>query len=75
MLRNRNTIEFLGICESIHNSKFNSVEFDTVKKEVGLNAFTISPSQWIKKTNAIEQMTILVENAKEEILKLEGDEK
>lgn len=56
-LRNRNTVEFLGIWESIHNPKFNRVEFDTVKKEVGLNSFTLSPSQWIKKTDAIGLVT------------------
>jgi hypothetical protein len=51
-LRNRNTIEFLGIWETIHNSEFNRVGFDTVKTQAGLNSFTISPSKWIEKTNA-----------------------
>jgi len=51
-LRNRNTIEFLGIWEKIHNSKFNRVGFDTVRLQAGLNSFTISPSKWIETTNA-----------------------
>jgi len=51
-LRNRNTIEFLGIWEKIHNSNFNSIGFDTVKTQTGLNSFTISPSKWIETTNA-----------------------
>ncbi len=52
-LRNRNTIEFLGIWEIIHNSNFNRVGFDTVKSSTGLNSFTISPSKWIELTNAM----------------------
>ncbi len=52
-LRNRNTVEFLGIWEKIHNPNFNRVRFDTVRLNSGLNSFTISPSKWIKITNAI----------------------
>ena len=51
-LRNRNTVEFLGIWEKIHNQDFNRVGFDTVKSNVSLNSFTISPSKWIEETNA-----------------------
>ena len=51
-LRNRNSIEFLGIWEKIHNPEFNRVGFDTVRMQAGLNAFTISPSKWIEITNA-----------------------
>lgn len=51
-LRNRNTIEFLGIWEKIHNPEFNRVGFDTVRMQAGLNSFTISPSKWIETTNA-----------------------
>jgi hypothetical protein len=51
-LRNRNTIEFLGIWEKIHNYEFNRVGFDTVRLQAGLNSFTISPSKWIETTNA-----------------------
>ena len=52
-LRNRNTIEYLGIWESLYNPDFNPLEFEGVKKEAGLNAFTLSPSKWIESTGAI----------------------
>ncbi len=52
-LRNRNTIEFLGIWEKLNNSNFKPVEFDGFRKEAGLNSFTLTPKQWIEKTNAI----------------------
>jgi hypothetical protein len=52
-LRNRNTIEFLGIWEQLNNPDFKPVEFDGFKKQAGLNSFTLTPSQWIEKTNAI----------------------
>ena len=52
-LRNRNTVEFLGIWEKLHNPAFNSVEFDGIKSQTGLNSFVITPKQWIEKTGAI----------------------
>jgi len=52
-LRNRNTIEFLGIWESLNNPDFNSVEFDGFRIQAGLNSFTMTPRQWIEKTGAI----------------------
>jgi hypothetical protein len=52
-LRNRNTIEFLGIWEQLHNSDFKPVEFDGFKKQAGLNSFTLTPKQWIEGTQAI----------------------
>jgi len=52
-LRNRNTIEFLGIWEQLNNPNFKPVEFDGFKKEAGLNSFTLTPKQWIEKTGAI----------------------
>ena len=52
-LRNRNTIEYLGIWESLYNPDFNPLEFEGIKKEAGLNAFTLSPSKWIESTGAI----------------------
>jgi len=52
-LRNKNTIEFLGLWEKINNSNFKGVEFDTFKNEAGSNSFTLSPSKWSKITNAI----------------------
>ncbi|MCR4327537.1 MAG: KilA-N domain-containing protein [Nanoarchaeota archaeon] len=52
-IRNRNTLEFLGIWEEIYNGNFNAVEFDGFKKISGLNSFTLTPKQWVEKTNAI----------------------
>jgi len=52
-LRNRNTIEFLGIWESLNNPGFNSVEFDGFRKTAGLNSFALTPRQWIEKTGAV----------------------
>ena len=52
-MRNRNTIEYLGIWESLYNSQFNPLEFEGFKKDAGLNAFTLSPQKWINATNAI----------------------
>ena len=52
-LRNRNTIEFLGLWEKLNNPNFKPLEFEGFKKEAGLNAFTLSPKKWIESTNAI----------------------
>ncbi len=52
-MRNRNTIEFLGIWESLYNPDFKPLEFEGFRKEAGLNAFTLSPKKWIETTNAI----------------------
>ena len=52
-LRNRSTIEFLGLWEKINNSQFKGVEFDPLLFESGSNSFTLSPTKWIEKTNAI----------------------
>ena len=52
-IRNRNTVEFIGIWEQLNNPGFNPVEFDGFRKEAGLNSFTLTPKQWIEKTNAI----------------------
>jgi hypothetical protein len=51
-MRNRNTIEFLGVWEQLFNPCFNPLEFEGFRKEAGLNAFTMSPSRWIESTNA-----------------------
>ena len=51
-LRNRNTIEYLGIWETLYNTDFKPLEFERFKKEAGLNAFTLSPTKWIESTNA-----------------------
>ena len=50
-MRNRNTVEFLGIWETLHNPNFNPLEFEGFRKEAGLNAFTLSPTRWIEVTN------------------------
>ena len=52
-LRNKNTIEFLGIWEKMYNPNFNSPEFEGIKNEAGLNRFILSVKQWTEKTNSI----------------------
>ena len=52
-MRNRNTIEFLGIWETLYNPTFNPLEFEGIRSEAGLNAFTMSPTRWVELTNAI----------------------
>lgn len=52
-MRNRNTIEYLGVWESLYNPEFKPTEFEGFKKEAGLNAFTLSPQKWVNATNAI----------------------
>lgn len=52
-LRNRNTVEFLGIWEQIYNPNFNCGEFAIIKSKAGLNSYKISVKEWVQKTNAI----------------------
>ena len=52
-LRNRNTVEFLGIWEKINNPDFNYGEFAVIKSQAGLNSYKISVKEWVEKTNAI----------------------
>ena len=52
-LRNRNTVEFLGIWESVYNPSFNYGEFAIIKSQAGLNSYKISVKEWVEKTNAI----------------------
>ena len=52
-LRNRNTIEFLGIWEELHNPNFNYGEFAIIRSNAGLNSYKISVKEWTEKTNAI----------------------
>jgi len=52
-LRNRNTVEFLGIWESVFNPGFNYGEFAAIKSQAGLNSYKISVKEWVEKTNAI----------------------
>lgn len=51
-LRNKNTIEFLGIWEEMYNADFNSTEFEGIKNQAGLNRFVLSVKQWVEKTNS-----------------------
>ena len=52
-IRNRNTIEFLGVWERLNNTDFNPIEFDGIRKKAGLNSFVLTAKQWAEKTNAI----------------------
>jgi hypothetical protein len=52
-LRNRNTVEFLGIWERVHNPGFNYGEFAIIKSQAGLNSYKISVKEWVAKTNAV----------------------
>ena len=56
-LRRKDTIEFLGLWESLYNKNFNSVEFDRIKSEAGSNAFTLSPKRWVETSGAIGIVT------------------
>jgi hypothetical protein len=52
-MRNRNTVEFIGLWETLNNPHFKPVEFDTFRKQAGLNSFNLTPKKWIEATNAI----------------------
>jgi hypothetical protein len=52
-MRNRNTLEFIGIWEQIHNPDFKGIEFETFRKKAGLNSFSLTPRKWIDATGAI----------------------
>jgi hypothetical protein len=52
-LRNRSTIEFIGLWEQLNNLNFNSIEFDGIKNVSGSNSFSLTPKRWIETTNAI----------------------
>jgi len=52
-LRNRNTVEFLGVWETVNNPNFNCGEFATIRSHAGLNSYKISVKEWVDKTNAI----------------------
>lgn len=72
-MRNRMTIEFLGLWEKINNSNFNHIEFDVFRSKAGLNSFYLTPTQWMEKTNAIGIITkkvVMVELMHIEILHL-----
>ena len=52
-LRNRNTIEFLGVWERLNTPDFNPIEFDGIKKQAGLNSFILTAKRWIEATRAV----------------------
>lgn len=56
-LRNRMTIEYLGLWEKLYNSNFNYLEFEVFRNKAGLNSFLLSPTGWVNKTNAIGIIT------------------
>ena len=52
-LRSRSTIEYLGVWEQLHNPNFNPIEFDGFRNQAGLHSFSLTPKEWVQKTNAI----------------------
>ena len=56
-MRLKNTLEYLGLWETLNNPIFKGVEFDPLLKEAGSNAFTMSPSRWVEQTGAIGLIT------------------
>ena len=56
-MRNRMTIEHLGLWDELYNPDFKPLGFERLKKEVGLNHFTLSPTKWIESVNAIQTST------------------
>jgi len=52
-MRNRSTVDYLGLWEQINNLEFNSIEFDGIRNEAGTNAFVLTPKRWTEKTKAI----------------------
>src|SRR3989338_2832822 len=51
-MRNRSTIEFLGLWEALNNPDFKRIEFDAFKNESGLNSFSLTPLRWVQSTKA-----------------------
>ena len=54
-MRNRNTIEYLGMWEALNNPNFNPLECEGFRSKAGLNAFTLSPSRWIDLTDSVKK--------------------
>jgi hypothetical protein len=52
-MRNRSTIEFIGLWEQLHNPDFKPIEFDGFKNAAGSNSFSLTPKRWISATNAV----------------------
>ena len=53
-MRNRNSLEFIGIWEQIHNPEFKGIEFETFKTQAGLNRFSLTPRKWIEATARLD---------------------
>jgi len=80
-MRQKNTLEYLGLWERLHNPAFKGVEFDPLLAEAGSNSFTMSPSRWVELTAAkgerlvklnqiaIQQMRVLNDNEGRKLLK------
>ncbi len=73
-MRSRNTIEYLGLWETLHNTIFNPLEFEGFRKEAGLNAFTLSPMRWIDGVQQGERLVKLNQIAIQQMRVLNGDE-
>ena len=73
-MRSRNTIEYLGLWETLHNTNFNPLEFEGFRKEAGLNAFTLSPMRWIDGVQQGERLVKLNQIAIQQMRVLNGDE-
>jgi len=72
-LRNRNTVEFPGVWERVYNPDFNSVEFDGIFAQTGLNRFKLSVKRWVNTTGAVKQMDSLLQYERAQRLKsMEG---
>lgn len=56
-MRNKATVAFVGLWESIHNPNFNCIEFEAIKSEAGTNSFVLTPKRWVETTNAIGIVT------------------
>lgn len=56
-MRNKSTVAFIGLWESLHNPDFNCIEFEAIKNEAGTNSFVLTPKRWIETTNAIGIVT------------------
>ena len=52
-LRNKNTLQYLGVWENLYNPDFNSIEFDGIMEDAGTNGFIMTPKRWIEKTNSL----------------------
>ncbi len=73
-MRNRNTIEYLGIWEQLYNPNFKPTEFEGFRMQAGLNAFTLSPKKWIEATDAIKTHILPPEITRDQASKVYADE-